>query len=122
MITSTLNPNSASAETACAISIAIEGIAYGALVTLGIVCLKTLWTTRTRETSQDRGLRNIERYLWWHVLVILMISTFVLVWNIRRLVRAMFYTSLDDLGKSFRDWSNIFVVLVLTLTDGLLVS
>lgn len=105
------------------VDIAIGGVAYGIFVTLAILCLMTLRSTDRRCPSlqASRELRNQQRYLWLHVLLILAMVTFLQIWDIRRLVKAIFFTNVDDLT-SFRDWSNVIIVLGAVLTDGLLVS
>lgn len=116
-----INQRWAHMEAIWVVNVAVGGMAYGALVTLGIVSLTMLHSTRTRDLKQSRGLRNQERYLYSHIVLILMINTFLQIWDIRRFIKAIFFTELDSLT-FFHDWSNIFIVLTGALTDGLLVS
>lgn len=118
---SSLNTTWAHVEAIWVINIAIGGMAYGALVTLAIVSLTILRSTRIRDPGPNHGLRNQQRYLYSHVLLVLMINSFVEIWDIRRFIKAIFFTELDSLT-FFHDWSNIFIILNGALTDGLLVS
>lgn len=107
--------------TICVLNIAIRGIAYGALTTLGVVCLVVLHSMKPQNYGQSWGLRTRQRYLQIHVLLVLIITTLLQIWDVYRIIRENFFTNANHIA-SFRDWSNIFIALCAMLTDGLLVS
>lgn len=115
----TNNPSLTNREIIWVLSLAVGWLGSGALITLGTVCLVTLGSANIRKPGRNR---NQQRYLQLHVLLILIINLFLLVWNMYMYIKAIFFESPDHLTYFYRDWSNVFVVLAGMLTDGLLVS
>lgn len=100
-------------EIAWVIGLVLGGIGYGALLTLGITCLVAFY-------HLPRPFRH-ERFLSLYVLAVLLINTFLQVWNARSNIKAIFYTDPDRITFFYHDWENIFLVVLLILTEGVLV-
>lgn len=91
-------------------------LCYGALLTVGLSCLKAL-----RSLPRHGGSWNQRRVLMVHVSLLLLLNTVLQVKTFRQNLIAIFETPPESLTYFYLDMFNILVVAVLALTDGLLV-
>jgi hypothetical protein len=110
-------------EASWIIGLALGGMTYGALLTLGIICLRTfhkVHRAKPHSGGTDRTVQN--RILQTHVVLLLVLNTCSQAWNIRIFIKGLVYTDRSNLTFFYRDRSSIFLVLIVVLCDGLLVS
>lgn len=101
-------------ETTWVIGLVLSGIAYGSLLTLGITCLAALY--RSPPTFRYK------LFFSSYVVAVLFINTFLQIWNAESTITAIFYTDPDRITFFYHGWENVFLVVLLILTDGILVS
>lgn len=110
-------PSLTGKEVIWVIGLILGGVGYGALLTLGINTLVILL-----RSSRTGGYLHRDGFLSLHVLLVILFNTFLQVWNAQSYIKAIFYTDPDHITYFYHDWENIFIVILATLTEGVLVS
>lgn len=105
-------------EVTWVLGLILGGIEYGALVALGVCCLVAF----LHSPQTDGGWFNRKNVLSAHVLLVLLLNTFLQIWNTESNIKAIFYTKPDRLTFFYHDWTNLVNGFLATSTEGVLVS
>lgn len=115
-----LRPVVTTREVGWILGMTLAGISYGVLLTLSIICIVHL--CRITKVSKGDGFWNRRHFFQGFVMVVLALNTTLQVYHIDEFIYAVFYINPDKLVKFYWNLSNINVLLLAMLTDGLLVS
>jgi hypothetical protein len=106
-------------ELVSVLGLVLGAMAYSALLTLGIICIAIF---HNLDLHAKIRLTRTKLFLRAYIILLLLLNTFVQIWNIRAFVRSMILSQNNVMLCFNCDWSLIVIILIEVLTDGLLVS
>lgn len=98
------------------IGVTLGAFAFGILLTLGLNCLRALWSL-----PPQTGFLNQRRLLMVHVFLQIVANAVFQINSLRENMYAIFYTRPEELTYFYLDAWNVLIVFLFALTDGMLV-